>query len=53
MAKAKPPNNTPSENLAGLEGSLRPIASQIQAKTGARMTTKIGCRDWYQLGGNA
>ena len=39
--------------MAGLEGSLRPIASQIQAKTGASAITKIGCTLWNQLAGKA
>src|SRR5205807_4283000 len=53
MAKAAPPNISPSENFAGLEGSsrLRLSASHNQAKTGASATTKTGCTNWYQLAG--
>ena len=53
MANARPPNKRPSENLPGLEGSRRAIASQIQAKTGASTTTKTGCTLWNQLAGKA
>src|SRR5947209_5361165 len=41
----------PIVNLAGLDGSRRPIVSQIHAKIGEKMITNNGSTDWNQLDG--
>src|SRR3954468_15853458 len=44
-------NASPSVNLSGLDGSMRPRLSQIHAKIGEKMMTKSGSTDWNQLDG--
>src|SRR3954454_5613597 len=40
---------SPIVNFAGLDGSRRPIVSQIHAKIGEKMITNSGSTDWKQL----
>src|ERR1043166_1898344 len=48
---ARPANNNPKANLAGLDGCRSPIFCQINANIGARIITKMAGTDCHQLDG--
>src|SRR6476661_8894886 len=52
-ANAKPANNRPAENFAGLEGSRLPSDTHNIANSGASTITIAGCTDWYHAEGNS
>src|SRR5262245_17049110 len=50
---ARPTKKSPNANFAGLEGLRGPRLNQSQAKTGARIKTRIAGTDWNHDAGNA
>src|SRR5262249_25665333 len=44
-ANERPMNRSPSANLAGTDGSLRPSRSHSHPKNGESRMTKMGCTD--------